>query len=549
MILFSQLLNEAPQVIGITLEYLVNGIEPPVYPNPKSFPAPDLGLRSFALSQLSDLRPTILSALDTNIVSQWYPPELNITSLDIAEVAYDGWKLYEAAQRVHQSHGANSKLNSTTTASKAIEAVHKDGERASLFLSKFLQVSEAVVLAANGQTLRSLMLVGPAIGEVRWMGQAAFSRSASGGAGASFSSGKAASSTASASATMLGGGQGSSSFKTSSTTTNEDDDTLRPSKESLDPTGALPGIILPFLGEAIFAALVFFSTIGVLVAGEDGEFEEPSVQIHLAYLMGTENLLKMRRKEKKEGKARQKLLLNKEDKVEVVEKQETQQEQQEQQHETVERPASISTTASATAIAAAITIETATSTGTSTSTSTTTTTATPAAPKPTPTPTEWSSYVISDPLHASIKLNVTILVVRVFWTQILNALLLPSEARLLKGLMPILAFITTIAPAVPPIVTVGIPSFLLTFLFHGAPLRGTGLLLGHLYMSTVVEGQMMEEGMGTDGIAILDAFSIWMGWFRFGGVGGLVVGPFGFLSVRRIAKGIKEVHGELWGVV
>ncbi|KAJ3411426.1 hypothetical protein HDV05_002208 [Chytridiales sp. JEL 0842] len=408
-----QLLEQTPAYIGATLTYLLQGPSIPPYPNPASFPIPDFGMRHYALSQLAAYRPTLLSLLDSKVVSQWYP-DSNVTALDVVEVAYGGWTLYESAQRMHRPPVENF----TTT--NALDLLSKDGERASMFLSKFPQTSEAIVLAATGRSLGALMMVGPAVGEVRWMGAEAFV-------------------------------EGSSS----SSVVEKEEEVGKRSKESLDPTTELPGILVPILLDGLFASIVFFGTLGVLVQTDSGTYRDPTVERHLTALFRGLQL--------------------------------------------------------------------------------------PADPiiPPSKTPTPWTQLILTSPLHSSLRLNLTLLLLRtLLLTELVHSFLLPTSARPLKALMPFVAFISTLAPAVPPMVTVGIPTAVSVWVFYGAPLRALLVLAAHLYAAGTVEAAVTVESMGDDGIAILDAFATWMGWFRFGAPVGLIVGPWSLLGVRRASVGI-----------
>ncbi|KAI8843663.1 hypothetical protein BC829DRAFT_446167 [Chytridium lagenaria] len=71
----------------------------------------------------------------------------------------------------------------------------------------------------------------------------------------------------------------------------------------------------------------------------------------------------------------------------------------------------------------------------------------------------------------------------------------------------------------------------------------SGLFLGaHLWAAAVAEGEIILDGMGSDGIVALDGFAFWLGWVKMGTPLGIVVGPWAVMAFRR---GVMDVRKKM----
>ncbi|KAI9366183.1 hypothetical protein DFJ73DRAFT_164928 [Zopfochytrium polystomum] len=393
---------ETPGTIGVALDFVARGTESFSAANSSTGPArsilPNYGLRDSIFSFAPEVRAAILSAADSQLEALY--PGLNVTAEEAARVALGGWHVY-----------LHTKVKSNSGAAKIVSASGWETS-AEVFKSRFPQSADAIERLANRQYFSAMAHVGPAIGEIRWMGPAALSESI----------------------TAFG-----------------EDDVLRVSKESLDPTGSLPSIAGPLAIDWIFAALVFYSTLWVLVASEDG-----GVRYYVSKLLGSR-----------------------------------------------------------------------------------------------------LTDALIDPVNRSLVMNAQLLICRMTLSQLVSLLLLPEKRVLsiawpmaheqphfLTAVSPLLAFVTTWAPAVPPILTMALPVSLLSFILYGSSIRSIGVFLAYAWYIFTVEPTILEAGVGTDGIPVLDAFSIWMGWFVFGAPVGLVLGPWAFVSLRQVYREVVRLVAE-----
>ncbi|KAJ3131108.1 hypothetical protein HK100_006793 [Physocladia obscura] len=260
------------------------------------------------------------------------------------------------------------------------------------FRAKFPQTIEAIELVKKGQKIKALIATGPAIAEIRWMGPDAFS------------------------------------FTISSTDSVYINSTI--SKQSLDPTNSIIQAITPILGDLAFFALVFFSTLWVLVDSELG------VSGYASKLFGGNG--------------------------------------------------------------AAL------------------------------------GSALAKPLAASFKMNLHILVFRLSVIHLINLLILPASTRAFQATLPFIAGFTTFYPLIPPILALGIAPAIVLFVVFGAPFSAAAIIYVQCIWSP--ESNILQEFLGTDGIAVVDGFSAWLGWMAFGSPFGLIIGPWAVVAFRRVYR-------------
>lgn len=362
-----------PQMTGALLELLAKESVPYSPHSGSIFPPvlPEFGIRQQLLSYKSDVRSLLLSHVQSKLDSAF--PQHNLTAQEAALVGLGGWHVYE--QTFIRRPSASGNTNGSTMSD--------------VFRSRFPQTTEAIVHLAKGNHFSALVALGPAIGEIRWMGPSALSH------------------------------------------TIEHFDPLGISKESLDPSGSIPGLLGPSFIDTVFWLLVFYSSLWVLVHSDGG------VHYYVAQLIG-DNL----------------------------------------------------------------------------------------------------TDALLVPLDRSIYMNAQLILCRLMITQIVAALLLPTSSGFLAAVTPAVAFMSSWAPAVPPILTMTLPTVFLVFVLHGTPVRALAVLVIHLWYIGTIEPLIIRHGMGTDGISILDDFAIWMGWFALGSPVGLILGPVAFISLRAIYRNL-----------
>ncbi|KAJ1564210.1 hypothetical protein HK405_015526, partial [Cladochytrium tenue] len=202
---------------------------------------PNFGLRDLALSRSDDLRAIVLTAGDSHLGTVF--PDANVTAEEAAWVALGAWHTY-LLEGPEGAAVAGIPQDSQANASAAMRT------SADVFSSRFPQTAEAVIHYARGRTISALSALGPAIGEVRWMGASALSESAASG------------------------------------TEGEVPPMERPiggvSREDLDPTNQVLAAVGPVAIDLVFQLLVFYSTLWVLVASEQG-----GTRHYVAQLLGS----------------------------------------------------------------------------------------------------------------------------------------------------------------------------------------------------------------------------------------------------------------------
>ncbi|KAJ3279419.1 hypothetical protein HDU76_009510, partial [Blyttiomyces sp. JEL0837] len=155
---------------------------------------------------------------------------------------------------------------------------------------------------------------------------------------------------------------------------------------------------------------------------------------------------------------------------------------------------------------------------------------------------------LCDPLSSSILLAVRIFTYRILLTKLSLVVIslglsatVNREIGYIHAIAPLLAFLSAWIPIVPAFLNVGVPIAWLLYVVHNLPLAALGFLMLSVWGLVVVDAGVMADCMRDDGVGVLDAFSVWMGWLAFGAPVGLVVGPWGFLVVRgvywRVVKG------------
>ncbi|KAJ3064675.1 hypothetical protein HDU98_011947 [Podochytrium sp. JEL0797] len=371
----NNLISATPNILYTGVSFLANPI-PHHVKNPYTI-IPDLGIRSLLLEHVAtEGRIFAIKAIDAHLSLSF--PTQNNSCVEASKMAMGGFQIYK------QTLLGASAPHPTDPAS----AEH--------FRARFPQVSEVIELAAYGRRFEMLVKLGPAVAEVRWMGPDAFSLTP--------------------------------------TLNREPFYETSVSKESLDPTPAIPSLLGPFVAALGFNSLVFFSTLAVLVSSDLG------VSGHLALLTGKE-----------------------------------------------------------------------------------------------------ISLSLLDPLAASFHMNLDLLVFRVGLVHLANLLLFPGDSLPLQSILPFAAVACTLFPLFPPLLPLGVGPAVALYIGYNNALAAAAVLYIHLIWNP--EGAIVTGHMGTDGIAVVDGFALWMGWMAFGTPVGLVVGPWCFVAVRRVFRvvvGLRE---------
>ncbi|KAJ3228629.1 hypothetical protein HDU78_009663, partial [Chytriomyces hyalinus] len=242
----NSLISVTPDLIHSAVIFMANPI-PPHVPKPKGLVAsvPDLGIRSWILENgISEVRKAVLDTCNAELARS-FPPYLrsdgvlvqNVTCVDMATTAMGGLAIYEeVVYGESKEANANAALNSTESKSAA----------AAVFRKRFPRVAEVIELAAYGRRLKVAGKLGGAIAEVRWMGPEAF---------------------------LLSSSVNPPVKRDDSDDEPAESETVileRGTLEDYDPTSAVAGVLGPLVADGGFAALVFFSTIWVLIASDIG---------------------------------------------------------------------------------------------------------------------------------------------------------------------------------------------------------------------------------------------------------------------------------------
>ncbi|KAJ3030197.1 UNVERIFIED_CONTAM: Chitin synthase, class 2 [Siphonaria sp. JEL0065] len=224
----NNLIAASPDLLYAGVSFIANPV-PTHTPNPYSV-IPDVGIRKLVLQYgVAEARAHAIKLLDAELSLSF--PGRNVSCVDAAKIALGGFQVYK-----EKLYGVKATDSSVVSSSSSLAST--SAASAEQFRARFPQVVEVIELAAYGRRIETLLKLGPAIAEVRWMGPDAFSFTLA------------------------------VEDKTSSSYSSYHADGI--SEASLDPTGSVLGVVGPFFADLGFFSLVFFSTLGVLIYSDLG---------------------------------------------------------------------------------------------------------------------------------------------------------------------------------------------------------------------------------------------------------------------------------------